>query len=210
MTEAPSPRSIVIFGGTFDPVHLGHLILAEQARLQLKAEKVLFVPAAIPPHKRDLDVSPAKTRVEMLELAIAGNLAFDISTIELERGGVSYTVDTLRDLAQANPGAKLFLVVGGDSLGDLPTWREPEEIVKLATLAVAARPGREAPDEAKIPAAWRERIVRLDMPQVEIASREIRRRSAAGESVKYLVPAAVEAYLAAHRPYAGDSKDGAR
>jgi nicotinate-nucleotide adenylyltransferase len=208
MTEAATPASIVIFGGTFDPVHLGHLILAEQARMQLRAEKVLFVPAAIPPHKRDLEISPAKTRVEMLELAIAGNPAFDVSTVELDRGGVSFTVETLRDLAKANPGAKLFLVVGGDSLGDLPTWREPDEIVRLASLAVAARPGREAPSEMNLPPAWRERIVKLEMPQVEIASREIRRRSAAGESVKYLVPAAVEAYLTAHRPYARDAKGG--
>jgi len=137
----PPLRRIGLFGGTFDPPHLGHLALAEWARERLGLDHVLFVPAGRPPHKRGARLSSAAARVAMTRLAVRGNPAFRLSTIEVRRGGPSFTVDTLRALRARHAGARLFLIMGEDSLDDFATWREPAAIARLATLAVARRPG---------------------------------------------------------------------
>lgn len=198
---------IGIFGGTFDPVHLGHLILAEQAREQLALDQVLLIPAAVPPHKQTAALTPGKRRLEMLHLAVAGNPGLDVSDVELVRGGVSYTVDTLRALRESRPNVAWHLLIGADNLRDFAGWREAAEIPRLAHLAVARRPGDDVLDftglEAIVPADALAEMCRLvvEIPLLEISSTDVRRRAAAGRSIRYLVPAAVEAYILAHELY---------
>lgn len=177
-----------MFGGTFDPPHVAHLALAERAREQLRLDLVLFVPAARPPHKRKRPVSDAATRVTLTRLAVRGNAAFRVSTIEIERDGPSFTVDTLRELQLAHRRAKLYLLLGQDSLVDFRTWRHPEAIRRLATLVVAARPGtrRTGPQRG---VRW------LASPALDVSSRDLRRRVGRGESIRYLVPEAVNEWI---------------
>src|SRR5437588_11938966 len=130
-----------VFGGTFDPIHQGHLILAEQCREQGRLDEVWFVPAPRPPHKEGQTVTRFDQRVEMLALALAGNPAFRVQDLEKEREGPSYTVLTLAELQRRHPGDELFLLIGSDTLADLPTWREPQRLVRQAGLLVTARPG---------------------------------------------------------------------
>jgi len=140
-------QSIGMFGGTFDPIHVGHLLLAELAREELGLDRVLFVPANIPPHKRaGRMIAPSDCRIAMLELATAANRAFEISTHEIDREGVSYTVETLRHFEALRPAARFTLLIGADNARDFRTWREPERIVELADVAVWARPGSEMPE----------------------------------------------------------------
>lgn len=202
---------IGVFGGSFDPVHVGHLLAAECCREQAGLDRVLFVPAATPPHKRDRALAAAEDRLEMLRLATGGHDAFEVDPLELDRGGVSWTVDTLAALAASRPGAELRLVLGPDALADLPSWREPERIVSLAEpLAVE----RESLDDVAALAADRrlaailgpdrlERLVagRVRMPAVGIRASAIRERIAAGRSIRFLVPRAVEAYVTTHGLY---------
>jgi nicotinate-nucleotide adenylyltransferase len=187
-----------VFGGTFDPVHLGHLILAEQCREQARLDLVLFVPAARPPHKLAHVLTPFAQRVEMLALAVAGQPAFRIDELEKDRPGPSYTADTLAQLHSRHPDAQLFLLVGADTLHDLPYWHEPARIAALAELLVMARPGWEAPapEALRLPegAAFRRQTV--EAPLIDIRGRDLRRRAAEGRSLRYLVPRAVEAYIA--------------
>ena len=135
-----------IFGGTFDPVHYGHLLLAEQCREQCRLDRVWFVPAAVPPHKAERTLTPAAKRVELLKLAIAGHEAFKVSTLEIERGGLSYTLDTLLAVRGQQPDAELFFLMGADSLRDLLTWWEPARICQLATPVVVRRRGAPEPN----------------------------------------------------------------
>jgi nicotinate-nucleotide adenylyltransferase len=192
---------IGVFGGTFDPVHLGHLIVAEQCREQGRLDQVRFVPAASPPHKQGQPVTPFARRVEMLALAIAGQPAFRIDELEKDRPGPSYTVHTLEEIHRREPGAELFLPVGSDTLLDLPSWYQPARIVELAALLVTARPGWPVPPLADVEAALRLppgarlRVEVVEAPQIDIASRDLRRRAAEGRSLRYLVPRAVEAYI---------------
>src|SRR5438552_2972171 len=137
-------RKLGIFGGTFDPVHLGHLVLADQSRQQLDLDLVLLVPASTPPHKQGVAITPGKRRLEMLQLAVAGNSALAGSDIELTRGGVSYTVDTLRALRELHSDAELHLLIGADNLCDLASWRQADQLPALAQIAVARRPGAAA------------------------------------------------------------------
>ncbi len=194
-----------VMGGTFDPIHLAHLILAEQARVFLGLDRVLFVPAGAPWRKAERRIAPVADRVAMVRAALAGDPYFEVSLIESERRGPSYTVDTLSVLQrQLGPQAELYFILGQDALADLPNWREPARIVQLARLAVAARPGCPRPDPAALERAVpgiRERIDVVPMPQVDISSTDIRRRVAQGLSIRFLVPAAVEAYIAAHGLY---------
>jgi nicotinate-nucleotide adenylyltransferase len=188
-----------VFGGTFDPPHLGHLALAEWAREQLGLSRVLFVPAGQPPHKRGRRVTPARHRLAMTRLAVRGHPAFAVSAIEARRRGPSFTVETLRALRRRFPRAELWLLVGADSLNELHTWRAPQEIVALSRLAVAARPGaRRAPASA---GRRPPRAVRLENPGIAVSSSALRSRSAAGASLRYLVPDAVAAYIRRHRLY---------
>jgi nicotinate-nucleotide adenylyltransferase len=197
---------IGVFGGTFDPVHQGHLILAEQCRQRGRLDRVLFVPAARPPHKHEHPLTPFAQRVEMLTLAIAGQPAFAIDECEKERPGPSYTVDTLRQLHRDHPDDELVLLLGSDSLTDLAGWRDPAGIMELAELFVIERrdPPRDAfhtvPAPARLPATARIQRV-SDVPLIDISSRDLRRRVAEGLTIRYLVPRAVECYIEAHHLY---------
>ena len=201
---------IGVFGGTFDPVHLGHLILAEQCREQGRLDQVWFVPAASPPHKQGQVLTPFARRVEMLALAVAGQPAFRIDELEKDRAGPSFTVHTLEEIHRRHPAAELFLPVGADTLADLPHWYQPGRIVALAELLVMPRPGWPLPGAAEIQAALRLpadvafRLQVVDAPLIDIASRDLRRRAADGRSLRYLVPRAVEAYIQDKRLYQVD------
>lgn len=183
-----------VFGGTFDPVHLGHLILAEQCRDQARLDQVLFVPAAQPPHKPQPQ-APFAARVEMLQLALSGNPAFQIDEIEADRAGPSYTADTLDIMHQRRPDAELFLIVGADSLRDLPSWYQPERILAHATLLVVGRPDTPPPAALQLPWAVQVRSQMIAAPPIGIASRDLRRCFGEGRSVRYQLPRAVEAYI---------------
>lgn len=193
---------IGLLGGTFDPVHYGHLLLAESCREQGRLDEVWFIPAAVPPHKQDQILSQPAERIEMLKLAIGGHESFRISEIELQRGGVSYTVDTLEAVRKERPADELFLLMGGDSLHDLPTWREPGRICELALPMTVGRPGSAEPDWNAISSFLSaERLAQLkshhvEMPQVGFNSRELRFRAAEGRSIRYQLPRAVEQYIA--------------
>ncbi len=193
-------RRIGLFGGTFDPPHLGHLALAEWARVRLRLERVIFMPAGSPPHKRGRRLSEPAHRLAMTRLAVRGNAAFTVSDLEAQREGPSFTVDTLHALRARHPGARFYLLMGADSLADFPTWHEPEAIAHLATLVVAARPVGTRP-RARARAAGR--VVRLDNPVLAISSSALRARSRAGLSMRYLVPDAVAAYIGRHALYRG-------
>ncbi len=186
-----------LMGGTFDPIHWGHLILAEQAREQFELEKVLFVTAAQPPHKLGEQVTDARHRLEMTRLAVEGNEYFECSTMEIDRPGPSYTIDTIRQLLEVyGPGTEVFLLLGTDEGRDLMKWREPYEIRKLARIVVANRPGV-ADSEVfdALPEDIAKGIVPLAMPGVDISSTDLRERVRQGRSIRYLVPGQVEDYI---------------
>jgi nicotinate-nucleotide adenylyltransferase len=191
-------QTIGIFGGTFDPVHLGHLILAERAREQMALDAVLFIPANIPPHKRaGRMITPPECRIEMLRLATASNRHFFIEDHEIDREGISYTYDTLIYLRELYPKAEFTLLIGADNARDFRTWYRPEEIAAMAGHGVWARPGAPLPDEliAGVP------LRRIDAPLIEISSTEIRERVAAGGSIMYLTPEPVVQYIYQHGLY---------
>jgi nicotinate-nucleotide adenylyltransferase len=195
---------IGIYGGTFDPPHLGHLILAETAASSLNLETVLFVPAADPPHKHSSIIrAPAHHRLAMVEKAIAGNPRFGLSRVDMDRPGPHYSVEMLRLLHQQYPGSEFLFLIGSDSLRDLPTWSRPAELIELAALGVMRRPGP-SPDlddlDVKIP-GLRQRIVWIDAPLIEISGTVIAGRIAAGLSVRYLVPDAVRLYIESNGLY---------
>jgi len=200
---------IGVFGGAFDPVHYGHLILAEQAREQARLDQVLFVPAARHPFKAATTAAPFDRRAEMLRLATAGNPAFRVDEIEKDRPGPSYTADTLDELKRRRPGDELFLLVGSDTLAELPTWYAPERIVRAAGLVVMARPGHVIPDVAQLSAAIGLGhdeyfgLCPIDVPLIDLSSRDIRRRAAAGRSIRYMLPRAVEVYVGEKGLYRG-------
>ena len=194
-----------VFGGTFDPVHYGHLILAEQCREQGRLDEVLFTPAPRPPHKPQ-PRARFEQRVEMLSLALAGNPTFRVEEVEKERDGPSYTVDTLAELRRRRPDDALVLLIGGDAMRDLHLWYEPQRILELASLLVVARPDSSMPDckefceRLGIPAgAVRMQVV--EAPLIDISSRDLRRRAADGRSLRYLMPRAVECYIHDKRLY---------
>lgn len=202
--DATRPGRIGVYGGTFDPVHTGHMIIASRVRYALGLDRVLFVPAKAPPHKDPGQITPAAIRVEMLEAAIAGDPWFAIDTIELERPGRSYTVDTLTTLRAREPDVEPWFIMGADSLVDLPTWRDPAGIVRLARLAVVARPGSTI-DIAAVAAAIPGLAGRVDVveaPLIGIASRELRAMVRRGEPIDYLVPAGVAETIQTRRLYA--------
>lgn len=200
---------IGIYGGSFDPVHYGHLLLAERCREQAELDRVMFLPAATPPHKRDRPLSAPEHRIAMLELAIGGGAAFEVSRHEILRGGVSYTVDTLAHFARQEPQAALFLLVGADMLNDLPHWHEAPRVCELALPLVVRRGGMDPPDyDCLRTVASPERIAEIrarevDMPALALSSAELRRRVGRGQSIRYCTPRAVEEYIRAQRLYAG-------
>jgi nicotinate-nucleotide adenylyltransferase len=184
-----------ILGGTFDPVHNGHLLLAEQAREQLELEQVLFIPAGEPWRKSGRSITPAEHRLAMLKAAIEGNEHFAISDIELRREGPTYTADTLAALAGERLDDQFWFIVGADALADLPNWRDPQRIVQHAMLAVAPRDAQEVNVAALNIEGIADRIVMFDCPAVAISSTDVRARVGAGRSVRYLVPDAVAPYI---------------
>ena len=199
-----------VLGGTFDPPHLGHLILGQEAYEALGLAQVLFVPAGKPWRKAGGELSPREHRLAMVRLAVGDNPAFAVSTSEVDRRGPSYAADTVAELAaQFGPETELFLIMGADSLADFPHWHEPERILKLARLAVAERAeleqagfGEGLPDE--LAAVMRERVVWLHMPSIAISASAVRERVGRGLSIRYWVPAAVEEYIRHHGLYARD------
>ncbi len=193
-----------VLGGSFDPVHLGHLKLAETAYEQARLDRVVFVPAGYQWRKADREMAPAGDRCEMLRLAIAGQPQFELSTLEVEREGPSYSDVTLEALKEKWPHAELIFILGRDALDDLPNWHAPERVLELATLAVAGRVGDDgsAASEA-LPGGLRGRVIWLDMPPVAISATEIRERVRNGRSVDHLVPAGVSKYIADNRLYPG-------
>ena len=188
--------SVLLFGGSFDPIHTAHLILAEHAAGALGVGEVLFVPCGRPPHKRREDLTAAPLRAEMVRLAIEGNDRFALSTIELERKGRSYAIDTIRQVRAARRGARPAYLIGSDSLADLPAWREPEAIAAEAELVVVRR-GAERAAAPELGGGY----LLLDAPRIDLSATEIRRRVRRGESIRYLVPERVRAFIEAHGLY---------
>lgn len=200
---------LAVFGGSFDPVHFGHLRLAECCQSRHRLDRVWFVPAASAPHKQRRAPAPAPDRAEMLELVLAEYDRFELCRIELDRGGVSYTVDTLSEIRDQAPRAELFLLLGADSLEDLPNWRRPAEICRIATPVVVRRPGRPRLDFEPLgrflpPERVEEiRQAQVDMPACDISSTEIRRRVACGKSIEELTPAPVVDFIHRRGLYRG-------
>jgi nicotinate-nucleotide adenylyltransferase len=204
-----------LFGGTFDPIHLGHLILAEHCREACRLDRVWFVVAGAPPHKPGARTAVTH-RLEMARIAVAGNPAFEVSEIETRRPGPHYSAETLEGVHRERPDDGLFFLIGADSLADLPHWKEPARIARLATIVVVNRPGlapaslADWPDfgPGAHPPAW------VTIPTIGIASSDLRRRLAEGRSIRYLVPRGVEAYIEAQGLYRGagsaESGTGAR
>jgi nicotinate-nucleotide adenylyltransferase len=196
-----------LYGGSFDPVHYGHLLLAECARETLQLDEVWLIPAAVPPHKQTRELAPARHRLAMLELALAGHEQIKSSSLEIDRGGISYTIDTLTAIHQEHPDATIFLLMGADSLHDLPTWREPARICELATIAVVRRGGSPEPDFSilKPIVSDKQRIAiqaaQVQMPLIELSSTDLRRRAATGQSLRFRTPRAVEKYIETHGLY---------
>ncbi len=196
-----------VYGGTFDPVHQGHLVLAEQCREQGRLDQVWFVPAYRPPNKMEKSLTRFDQRVEMLALALAGNPAFRIDELEKERSGPSYTVDTLTELQSRHPGDEFWLLVGSDTLADLPGWYEPQRLVRLVGLLVMARLGTPVLTAGELQAQLGlgpENPIRLEVietPALEISSRDLRQRVAQGRSIRYFLPRAVEVYIHEKRLY---------
>ena len=196
---------IGVLGGTFDPIHRGHLAIAESARAKLSLAEVYFVPAARTPMKEDGSILAAEHRVRMVRLAIADYPYFKLSMIEIDRPGPSYTVDTIAELRD-NLGVEneLFFIIGWDSLIQFPRWRQPERIIQICHLVAVPRPGYSLPDvgplEAAIP-GLSQRLIILDEPKIDISATEIRQRAKSGESISHLVPEAVEGYIKENKLY---------
>lgn len=195
---------IGVFGGTFDPPHLGHLILAAEAQAQLDLSRLLWVLTPAPPHKEGQEITPLQQRLDMLRLAIQDNTSFEISTVDIDRPGPQFTADTLRLLHQRYPGQEIMLIIGGDSLRDLPQWRDPRGVVAAADgLGVMRRPGDEVDLlslEERIPGIAA-KVKFIDAPLLEIASHEIRERARTSRPFRYYVPQAVYQYIMQKRLY---------
>jgi len=189
---------IGILGGTFNPPHMGHLVMAQEALDQLDLDRVVLMPVAVPPHKEAREDPGAAARLELCRLAVAGDERFEVSSLETDRGGASFTVDTLKELHDVEPEHDLTFIVGGDMAQSLPAWREPEAILALARLAVAEREGVRREDIVRRLDSLHDgsRVVFFDMPRIDISSSSIRRRVAEGRPVRYLVPDAVAAAIA--------------
>ncbi len=196
--------NIGVFGGTFDPIHVGHLVIAEEVRVKLGLSEVLFVPAGQSWLKVDHTIVPASHRVEMVRLAIAGNSYFKLCTLEVERSGPSYTVDTIAVLQRQSEAQCFFFILGSDSLAGLHLWKEPARLIQMCRLVVVSRLGLSLPDlkslEASIPGVI-DNVIQLDTPIIGVSSSEVRQRTAQGLSIRYLVPDKVAEYIAERRLY---------
>jgi nicotinate-nucleotide adenylyltransferase len=195
--------NVGILGGTFDPIHIGHLVVAEEARTKSGLREVLFVPAGQPWLKGNRDITPAGHRVEMVRRAIADNPYFKLCTLEVERPGPSYTVDTLTMLRkQLGSEASFFFILGRDTLAELPLWKEPQKLVQLCRLVVPPRLGsRDLKHLEKALPGLLDKVIQLDMPVIGISSSEIRQRISQGLPIRYLVPPEVGEYITKHKVY---------
>lgn len=194
---------IGLLGGTFDPLHIGHLILGEYAADALDLAHLLYIPAADPPHKQAEQKTPVGHRLAMLEIALKDNPRFTISRVDIDRAGPHYSLDTVQIVQAQYPAAELYFVMGGDSLRDLPRWHRPADLIRHCKLAVMGRPGaaiHPAMHEPLLP-GLAERVVMIDAPLIEISSTEIVQRLKSGRSVRYLLPDAVLAYIQQHNLY---------
>ncbi|MEM6646404.1 MAG: nicotinate (nicotinamide) nucleotide adenylyltransferase [Bacteroidota bacterium] len=192
-------RHIGLFGGAFNPPHLGHLIVAETLREQFALDAVWWTPTATPPHKSTAHLAPAVHRVALVEAAIADHPGFVCATHELERGGVSYTAHTVAALHEQHPNVRFSLLIGGDSYAAFETWYQPEVIIAHAELLVYLRPGSAVPPVRE---AWHGRVHFAEAPLIELSSTAIRSRCASGQSIRYQVPDAVRSYIHQHNLYA--------
>jgi nicotinate-nucleotide adenylyltransferase len=192
-----------ILGGTFNPPHIGHLVCAQEAYREFELDRVLLIPARIPPHKPVEHEPGAHHRLELCRVAVADDERFEVSDLELRRDGPSYTVDTLKELSTEAPNNELFLIVGGDIAAGLPRWREPERVLDLATLSIAKRRGtaRSSIDAALGGLRGGDRARFFDMPRIGVSSTMVRRRVRSGQPIRYLVPDAVRAYIERHGLY---------
>jgi nicotinate-nucleotide adenylyltransferase len=197
-----------ILGGTFNPPHLGHLICAQEAYLQLDLDEAIFVPARMPPHKSVQEEPGPQHRLALCRAAVAGDERFTVSDLEVGREGPSYTVDTLTELHSRVPDSELFFVVGGDVAAGLPEWREPERVLSLATLAVAGRRGtaRATIEDALLRLRAGRQVAFFRMPRIAISSTLVRSRVRSGQSIKYIVPDAVATYIHEHGLYGGPAE----
>ena len=195
--------NIGILGGSFNPPHVGHLLMAQEAQTQLGLDKVVFMPVAAPPHKQLEEDPGPEERYEMCRLAVAKDDRFEVSRLELDRGGPSYTVDTLREIHATSPGDDLTFIVGGDMAASLPSWREPEAILELATLAVAEREGIRRQDIAErlTPLRGGDRLRFFDLPRIDVSSSAIRRRVRDSRPIRYWVPDDVARLIGARGYY---------
>jgi len=194
-----------IFGGTFDPVHYGHLILAETAREACRLNEVRFLPAYSPPHKRNQRITTGKQRVEMLEFATAGFPEFVVDQRELKREGTSYTVETLTEMTEQFPNAELHFLMGADSLIDLPNWKEPQRMASLAKIIAVNRDNSSSEDlhqvVSNLPDSIQRSVIILEMPQIGISASDLRLRISEKHSIRFLTPRPVERYILEHRLY---------
>ncbi|GBE27335.1 nicotinate-nucleotide adenylyltransferase [bacterium BMS3Bbin03] len=188
-----------LYGGSFNPIHIGHLLIAEFVKEEFFLDEIRFIPTATPPHKRYDSILSADKRFHMIKLAVRGNPSFRVSDIEIKRGGISYTLDTLRQITgQLNKGDALFWFIGMDNLIDFPNWHQPEEILKLCKLIVFARKGFEVED---VEPHLREQVLFSEAPLIEISSSTIRERVKKGLSICYFVPEPVRKYIQKYRLY---------
>ena len=201
---------IGILGGTFDPIHLGHLMVAEEARVSLNLDQVIFIPAGRPWFKSQQHVTDVKHRLAMVKCATASNPYFSVSEIETTRSGPTYTVETLRELREKySPEDQLFFIIGLDSLREVDRWQHPEQLFEMATLVGVSRPGHEDFDPASLDAiapGASDNVVMLDGPLVEISATDLRHRVATGVSIRYRVPESVEAYIREHGLYLSEQR----
>ena len=206
------PRRIGILGGTFDPPHVGHLWLATLAADAIGLDRVLFMPAAQPPHKSHADVTSSADRLLMTRLAIAGNDAFELTLIEMERSGPSYTIDSIVELRRLyGDEAELFLLMASDSLVQIDTWRQPDQLLERIEWVVGPRPGVALPDPASLEARFganASRIHLLDGPSLDVSSTQVRERVAAGHAIRYLVPRGVEELIVDRGLYRRERRSG--
>lgn len=198
-------KSLAIMGGTFDPIHYGHLVVAEQVRHEFQCDKVLFIPAARPPHKKDKNISAVKHRLKMTELAIQSNRFFEISTVEINRTGLSYTIDTVKTLHQRYQPEKMYFITGADAVLEIITWKNVEELLSLCYFVAATRPGYDITNLQEklhmLPDVYFQKIVPIYIPALAISSTDIRRRVREKEPIKYLLPEPVEDYILRHNLY---------
>lgn len=202
-----SKRRIGIFGGSFDPVHQGHLLIAEQFAEDMKLDLVKFIPAKVSPFKLGYTPTSDKHRLEMLRLAVGSNPRFEVDALELDRGGVSYTIDTVNALRGVEPDAEYYMLIGADSLKDFKKWKSPEELLVSVSLVVARRGGEAPPQWSELSGLASREVLEgiqkraLDLPAMELSSTDIRRRVAQRRSIRYLVPSSVEVYIHSHGLY---------